>query len=137
MMLKLFVDGGVHGGRNPGTGVYWSVGKAAGADGLETEIVSRSTIMSQYTTNNEAEYLALNDALQYAASLPVLPQRVMIHSDSQLIVNQFNGSWTCGKDTLRPLLSTCRRNAEWLKGLGVDVDVVWVRREVSVRRLGH
>jgi ribonuclease HI len=125
------------GGRNPGDGIYWSVGLAVGESGVDTEIVSKGSIVGTYRTNNESEYVALNDALQYAASLPVLPQRVMIHSDSQLIVNQFNGSWTCGKDTLRPLLSTCRRNAEWLKGLGVDVDVVWVRREVSVRRLGH
>lgn len=135
-ILKLYCDGGVTGGRNPGTGTYWSVGKGTGENGMDTEVVIKDGT-TRHKTNNEAEYLALNDAITYGFENREDFDRVIIHSDSQLIVNQFNGTWTCGAEHLIPLRDKCQKNAAWLRSLGVDVDVVWVRREVNVRRLGH
>lgn len=134
--VRLYCDGGIIGHSNPGDGVYWSVGQATGEDGRDTEIVEKEGTYN-YHTNNEAEYLALNAALQHAATLAGETDHVVIHSDSQLIVNQFNGRWRCGKAHLRKLLATTRRNAEFLDDLGIKVEVMWVKRDVSMRRLGH
>lgn len=137
MILKLYCDGGVIGGRNPGDGVYWSVGKAVGEDGRDTEVVVKDASY-EYHSNNEAEYLALIDAMQYAAQeFGNGYRRVIIHSDSQLIVNQYNGRWTCGQPHLQKLLATAQRNAEFLEKMGMTVEVMWVKRTVNVRRLGH
>lgn len=135
-ILKLYCDGGVTGGRNPGNGVYWSVGRGTGEGGRDTEIVVQEGT-PQYKTNNSSEYLALNDALLYAFEHREEFDRTIIHTDSQLIVNQYNGRWQCSQEDLIILRDKCRRNGEWLKQTGMDLDVVWVRRTVSVRRLGH
>lgn len=136
-ILKLFCDGGIIGSRNPGDGVYWSVGKAVGEHGNDTEIVEKDGTYD-YKTNNEAEYLALNAALLYAATEHSNGiRRVIIHSDSQLIVNQFNDEWKCGQERLQKLLEQVRRNARFLEMAGMTVEVMWVKRTVSVRRLGH
>lgn len=137
MILKLFCDGGIIGNRNPGDGVFWTVGKAVGEDGRDTEVVSKNGSY-EYRSNNEAEYLALIDALRYAATEHGNGyRRVVIHSDSQLIVNQFNGRWKCGQPHLRQLLDTAQRNARFLEQMGMAVEVMWVPRKVNVRRLGH
>lgn len=135
-ILKLYCDGGVHGGRNPGTSVYWSVGKGIGDDGMGTEIVVQDG-SPDHTTNNESEYLALISALQYAFQNSDGVQRVVVHSDSQLIVQHFNGNWRCSAEHLLPLLAKARNSRDFLKRAGIDVDVVHVRRAVSARRLGH
>lgn len=136
-IMHLFCDGGVLGGSNPGIGTYWSVGKGVGEGRQETEIVERDESYD-YTTNNESEYLALNAALLYAATQHEHGvRRVIIHSDSQLIVNQFSGDWKCGQPHLQKLLELVRRNARFLKMTGITVEVVWVKRSVNVRRLGH
>lgn len=136
-ILKLYCDGGVHGGRNPGTSVYYSVGRATGVDGVDTEIVIRDG-STNHTTNNEAEYLSLIAALQWAfqnAGKGV--QRVIVHMDSELIVKQFSGAYGCYKEHLIPLRDKARGNRDFLNKLGIDVDVVHVRRKVNVQRLGH
>jgi len=53
-------------------------------------------------TNNESEYTALLDLLEwlYAQSI----RNVVIHSDSKLVVNQTLHNWECNGD-LRPLMS--------------------------------
>lgn len=135
MTVKLFVDGGVI-GKNPSTeGVYWSVGQDM-PDGTHRVLTDRAT-SREYFTNNEAEYLALLDALNRAAATAAPGWRVIIHSDSQLIVNQFNGKWGCHEERLRPLLKSAQQAAEWLASQGIEVEVVWVRRKENVKRLGH
>jgi ribonuclease HI len=114
--MNLYVDGGT----KPG-GIYWSV-----AD--DTDVMARCT-SNLYRTNQEAEYQALIWGLDLAA---FLKGPVTIHSDSRLVVNQFNGQWKVKAAHLRPLLKRAREAAEEL-----DVEVVWVPRMEILRRLGH
>jgi len=138
MTVKLYVDGGNLGANPSPLGVYWSVGREH-ADG-SVELLTERQESASYTSNNHAEYLALIDALRHATTLSGQEaiERVVIHSDSQLIVNQFNGKWTINDPLLRELCTAAHRGAEFLiTGLGVDVEVTWVRRAENVKRLGH
>lgn len=52
-------------------------------------------------TNNEAEYLALISALELVVALKI--EDVSVFSDSELVVKQINGEYTCKSEKLFPL----------------------------------
>jgi ribonuclease HI len=59
------------------------------------------------TTNNQAEYRALIAGLEYAVSARAT--EVEVKSDSELIVNQMNGSYRVKKPELVPLYVEAKR----------------------------
>lgn len=126
-VVHLYVDGGVMGSKNPGDGVYWSV--AQDLESGHTKILVARHESYEYRTNNEAEYLALIAGLKQASRLD---GPVTIHSDSKLILNQFNGVWKIKMAHLKKLWNRARSEARRL-----DVQVVWAPRKENVRRLGH
>ena len=84
-------------------------------------------------TNNEAEYLALLEALQIASDkwaagdgrIPDEKGPILIRSDSQLIVNQMKGSYKVKEPHLKPLWE---RACGLIATLGL-VKLEWVPRE--------
>ena len=84
-------------------------------------------------TNNEAEYLALLEALQiisdrWAAGGGRIPDQkgpIVIRSDSELVVNQINGSYKVKEAHLKPLWEEARG---LMASLG-HVKLEWVPRE--------
>ncbi len=76
-------------------------------------------------TNNVAEYTAIVRALKDC--LVRSRGRVRVHSDSQLCINQINGSWRVKKPHLRPLLVEVRR----LRAGFEDVIPHWPRKGPS------
>lgn len=132
MDVTLYVDGGTIGQNGRGaTGVYYSVGRELG-DGSIEPVVHRRT-SDAHKTNNEAEWLAVLDALQEAAHIEGM-ESLTICSDSQLVVNQFKGRWKTKTEKLTALKTLAKVYAE---RLGVPVEVVWVPRAENVTRLGH
>lgn len=132
--VKFFVDGGnVMSKRKRGSGkqikgVYWSMRCEDG--GPPVRISKRD--LEKYRTNNDAEWLAVREALQYAVEHhPTMP--IIIYSDSQLVVKQFNDEWRTKIARHHHLRAQCRQLAEQLK----FVVVQWVPREVNVVKLGH
>ncbi|HVE14049.1 MAG TPA: ribonuclease HI family protein [Elusimicrobiota bacterium] len=84
MTLLFYIDGACRG--NPGPS---SVGVVVqDADGKVIKEHGRAIGVG---TNNVAEYTALSDALGLAKELG--GRRLKIHSDSQLLVRQFNGQY--------------------------------------------
>ena len=85
-----------------------------------------------HKTNNAAEWLALREALRHAkahhSDMPVL-----IHMDSLLVVNQFNGRWATRVAHLHRLRTQCRELAAEIKW----VAVLWRPRVELVKRVGH
>jgi ribonuclease HI len=123
---KMYCDGGMIGTRNPSTeGVHWSVGWD---DGHGFHI--RRGRSTDYSTNNEAEWLALTDAIRLCSGVPF---PVVIHSDSEVIVRQFNGIYRCKNPRLQPLMAEALELAREVP----DLQVVWVPRAEIVPRLGH
>ena len=63
--------------------------------------------------NNVAEYAALMEALQYAVSLKA--RTLHVYSDSEVVVRQMTGEYTCRSPRLYSLHWTCRKLARSLK----------------------
>jgi ribonuclease HI len=59
-------------------------------------------------TNNQAEYTALVKALEHALELGS-EHRLLIHSDSELMVKQMNGEYQVKNEDLRPLYDQARK----------------------------
>lgn len=134
MHAKLYCDGG-NLGKNPSPeGVYWSVAREHD-DGRIERLTERAT-SDRYQSNNCAEYLALHDALFHATKIPGVT-KLTVHSDSQLIVNQFNGRNKITGEELRTLCKAAQDAATYLINGGVQVEVIWVGRKENVKRLGH
>jgi ADP-ribose pyrophosphatase YjhB (NUDIX family)/ribonuclease HI len=72
-------------------------------------------------TNNEAEYRAIDAALDYAAAERAGP--VEIRSDSQLCVNQVRGEWKVKEPRLQPWVERVRRKLRDNRGR-----ITWVPR---------
>lgn len=72
-------------------------------------------------TNNEAEYLAIEDALSKVKS-----KDVEIVSDSQLVVSQLKREWHIKEARLRKLFD---RVQKLIRERGLNVKFSWIRRE--------
>ena len=129
--MKLVFDGGAIG--NPGKGY--------GSFAYKGLVVRWPTTVSfpGITTNNQAEYQSLIAGLRavifdcHALGLPPARLRVEVRSDSQLVVNQINGSWKLKNAALRELHGRARD----LLDSFADWDIIWHPRSESVRILGH
>src|SRR5579864_4863731 len=103
--LVAYVDGGCLGNPGPaGIGVVIS-GLAEGPVRIAKWIGRQD--------NNVAEYAALMEALQYAVSRQA--KTLHVYSDSQVVVRQMTGEYTCRSPRLYSLHWTCRKLARSLK----------------------
>lgn len=120
MHLNIYIDGACRG--NPGPS---SIGVVLMDQGGATLKEYKSYIGEH--TNNEAEYTALSDALRLAAEMGA--KTLKIHSDSQLMVRQYNGQYRVKNQRLMKHLlqiQSLRRNFE-------SVELVHVPREQNRR----
>ncbi len=102
-MLRMFTDGASRG--NPG---HAAVGvMIQDQQGVEVEAISRYVGLA---TNNEAEYLALLEGLRAAAAFGA--QRLDIFMDSELLVNQLNGSYKVREPRLMRLFLQARQQMQ-------------------------
>lgn len=54
----------------------------------------RTNQLAEYlTSNNEAEYAALNLAVEQLEEMGVHHQKIKIYGDSQVVINEMNGEW--------------------------------------------
>lgn len=90
---KIHIDGAARG--NPGPAAFAFVIQKEGSPSIE------DNGLLGVTTNNLAEYSALVRALERAAELGAL--RLIIHSDSELLVKQMNGAYRVKNPDLRVL----------------------------------
>src|SRR5271157_1479274 len=102
--LVAYVDGGSLGNPGPsGIGVVINGGERG-------PIRIAKWIGNQ--DNNVAEYAALMEALQYAVGLNA--RKLHVFSDSQVVVRQMTGEYTCRSPRLHSLHWTCRKLARSL-----------------------
>jgi ribonuclease HI len=115
----IHTDGGARG--NPGPAAFAYTIEVPGQPAVEEKGYLGET------TNNIAEYMGLIRALQHAQRLGA--RRLLIHSDSELIVNQMNGAYKVKHPGLMPLY----READKLRHGFEDVTLRHVRREHNKR----
>jgi ribonuclease HI len=118
-VFTIYTDGAARG--NPGPAAYAFVIERDGAPVIE----EKGTL--GHTTNNVAEYTALVRALEHAARLGA--RRLLIHSDSELLVKQMNGEYQVKNPDLRTLYD----QANALVRSFAEVRVRHVRREQNRR----
>jgi ribonuclease HI len=115
--LVAYIDGGCLGNPGPsGIGVVIN-GCANGPIRIAKWIGNQD--------NNVAEYAALMEALQHAVALKA--RKLHVFSDSQVVVRQMTGEYTCRSPRLYSLHWTCRKLARSL-----NFSISHVRREENV-----
>ncbi len=95
---KIHIDGAARG--NPGPAAFAFIIQKEGAPALE----EKGTLGTM--TNNLAEYTALVRALERARELGA--ERLIVHSDSELLVKQMNGEYRVKNPDLRVLYDRAR-----------------------------
>ena len=126
---EIVFDGGSLG--NPGQG-YGSYVIRHGSE----EIERRRLDYGDRVTNNQAEYRTLIAALESLlgrVGADAGQTNVLVGGDSQLVINQVNGTWKVKHADLQPL----RQQASDLLGRFGSRQLTWHRRARSVRELGH
>ena len=112
--LVAYVDGGSHG--NPGpSGIGVVIEDSSGGKTRIAKWIGRQD-------SNVAEYVALLEALQFALSRKATALHV--YSDSEVVVRQMSGEYTCQSPRLYSLHWTCRKLARFL-----DFSIAHVPRE--------
>lgn len=112
--LVAYVDGGSHG--NPGPS---GIGVVIESDDGETTRIAK---WIGHQDNNVAEYVALLEALQHAVL--VNAKTLHVYSDSEVVVKQMNGEYSCRSPRLHSLNWTCRKLAR-----SVEFSITHIRRE--------
>ena len=97
--LVAYVDGGSHG--NPGPS---GIGVVIEGPGGETTRIAK---WIGHQDNNVAEYVALLEALQHAVA--VKARALHVYSDSQVVVKQMTGEYSCRSPRLHSLNWICRK----------------------------
>lgn len=121
VQLVAFVDGGSLGNPGPsGIGVV--------IDGAKSGPLKIAKWVGRQD-NNVAEYLALLEALQCAVSLKAAALHV--YSDSEVVVKQMIGEYSCRSPRLYSLHWICRKLAR-----GLEFSISHVRREDNVEANG-
>jgi ribonuclease HI len=126
--VQIVFDGGSRGNPGQGYGSYQLTVRN------KAETPQRLTFASDYT-NNEAEYDTLIEALEAVVRRAKDPSRVQldIRGDSQLIINQINGTWKAKdarmSERKEHVLALLKRMGSWRAS--------WHPRGRSVKALGH
>jgi ribonuclease HI len=119
--LLIHTDGASRG--NPGAAAFaYTISRAGAADIEEAGCLGK-------LTNNQAEYAALVRALEHALRLGA-DHRVLVHSDSELMVKQMRGEYKVKNEDLRDLYERARRLVGQFNG---SVTFKHVRREHNKR----
>ncbi len=120
-LLHIHTDGASRG--NPGQAAYAYVIESPDGDTLE-EAGCLGTM-----TNNQAEYTAVVRALEHALELG-RRHRIVVHSDSELLVKQMSGEYRVKNEDLRDLFERAKELCEQFEG---GVTIRHVRRGENSR----
>jgi ribonuclease HI len=122
--LVAYVDGGSLGNPGPsGIGVI--------IDGCASGPI-RIAKWIGHQDNNVAEYMALMEALQCALTLKA--KALHVYSDSQVVVRQMRGEYSCRSSRLYSLHWTCRKLA---RALAFTISHVPRESNVEANRLAN
>ena len=110
MMYKVFCDGASR--SNPGEA---AIGVSIQIDGKEIHTISKAIGVA---SNNEAEYLALESALEYCIKNNFMNLEIFL--DSKLVVEQVNGNFKVKSNNLKPLRNKILEHIEKLEFVSIN-----------------
>ena len=123
-MITIFLDGAAE--PNPGQGASAFVALRE-----NITIKEEARYIGDNISNNQAEYIALEDALFWLDKQPA--EEVTIYSDSMLLVNQMAGKWNVKGGSYRPHFDRCigiliQMSYIWHK----NISFKWIPREQNL-----
>ena len=110
MKYKVFCDGASR--SNPGEA---AIGVSIEVDGKEIHTISRAIGIA---SNNVAEYLALDSALEYCLKNDFMNLEIFL--DSKLVVEQVNGNFKVKSNNLKPLRDKILEHIEMLEFVSIN-----------------
>ena len=110
MKYKVFCDGASR--SNPGEA---AIGVSIQIDGKEIHTISK---VIGVASNNEAEYLALESALEYCIKNNFMNLEIFL--DSKLVVEQVNGNFKVKSNNLKPLRDKILEHIEKLEFVSIN-----------------
>jgi ribonuclease HI len=129
--ITIYCDGLVEPVNPGGYGCWgWVALSDEGELGRDYGCLGRANALS----NNVAEYQAVLRALQHAARAgwkATNGQKLIVRTDSQLVVNQVNGQWACQANHLQPMRNEVR---SLLTEIGGRLE--WVARQQNQKADG-
>jgi ribonuclease HI len=115
---KIYTDGGSRG--NPGqSACAYVICK------MDNSVVEKSGYYLGVATNNQAEYYGFKKGLERARDLGI--DKITLHSDSQLVVNQMKGAYKVKNQELAPLYAEVKALADSFE----KIEFVYVPREYN------
>jgi ribonuclease HI len=115
---KIYTDGGSRG--NPGLSACAFV-----ICSLDNTVVEKSGYYIGVATNNQAEYYGFKKGLERARDLGI--NKITLHSDSQLVVNQMKGIYKVKNQELAPLNQDVKALADSFE----KIDFTYIPRELN------
>lgn len=121
MIFKIYTDGSANLSKGI-SGNGWVIYQN------ETKLLSGKNPSSQGLTNNEEEYNGIIDALETIEDLnfSISPEKIIIKSDSELVVKQLTGIYKIRKSHLKPLAEKIK---QLIKLINIPVEIVHIPRE--------
>ena len=92
--LKIYTDGASRGNPGPASAAYVITNDEGNTLQEKSEFLGNKT-------NNQAEYIAVINALEMAENYTA--GRLQVNSDSNLLVNQLQGNWRVKSKNIKPL----------------------------------
>jgi len=117
-VAKLYTDGGSRGNPGPSAAAFVICN-------LDDSVVEKSGIYLGDTTNNRAEYQALRLGVERAKEIGI--QTLSVFMDSQLVVNQINGSYKVKNPDLAPV----HQEVIALSKLFKEITFTYIPRELN------
>jgi len=124
ILIEVYFDGLCQPKNPSGIACYAFVIKSDGKT-LHSEYGLAVEPFSEDATNNVAEYTALAKALQWLVASSLASARVVVNSDSQLVVNQLSGTFKIKGKRIIPLY----KEVLMLKNKFPNIEIKWVPRE--------
>lgn len=133
-MIYAYCDGAVEPKNPGGWGVggwvikEWKLSVTADGAPIMVDITKGAVDLGEYPemTNNIAEYGAVRGALQEMVRRKLWKERVVVRTDSQLVVNQITGKWQTFQPELVKLCDECRQLVQMFCG---NLRFEWIPRE--------
>jgi ribonuclease HI len=123
-LIEVYFDGLCQPVNPGGIACYAFVVKSSGKT-MHSEYGVAGEPFSKDSTNNVAEYTALAKALEWLAANNLASSKVVINSDSQLVVNQLQGNYKVKGKRIIPLY----KQVLLLRAKFPDIEIKWVPRE--------
>ncbi len=121
-MISVYIDGLCEPVNPNGIATY---GFVVDEDGKSIVQKYRVIKEGEGMSNNVSEYTALCEALKLLISLHLDREKIIIKSDSNLLVNQMNGLWKCHEGHYVPKYNQAKELVKLFRNIHFN----WIRRE--------